>query len=368
MNARIVGNCLFVVALLGLLSGCNSTQPQTESPSDSMLPSKTATQTTMPTLKPEFTATFIASPTMTLIPTETPTEAPTATFTPSATPIPSSTPTITPTSTPAHNQPGLYSAGGCVNMKQRIGPYDYRPASIDFCVLSVEVTTDYSMIFNVSWTANFPKFVIATKKSDINNTNMYIRDDLGNRYNHISAGGAAAIEVDIEDGETVTGWFAFPPAKIGATEFAFHDADNDVFVGGMVLLNPIIINADLELNWYPYALTYKLASWETSTNDEGKNILTHTEFPNCQILENETSEIQGKYKNTITLGIVDYEIYGWYEFDKGWSVREYLAIAGIENLDSYAQPLFHVIIPFDNEIQCIYDASEVLGTLHSLEQ
>jgi len=105
---------------------------------------------------------------------------------------------------------------------------------VDWCLESVEVEADGQMKYNVSWTAHIYGYPWAHKKSDEGNRNMLLVDNLGNRYDHVEVGGAA-YEVYIRDGETVRGWFLFPPAAPGATVFAFYDNDNGVQIGDIVL-------------------------------------------------------------------------------------------------------------------------------------
>jgi hypothetical protein len=128
-------------------------------------------------------------------------------------------------------QPGVYTFEGlCTQITLAPSGQAY----LIWCVESVSVEHDSTMKFNVSWTA-FSGNRWVWKLSDIGNRNMYVTDDLGNRYDHVDMGGAAPIDVKFFNGQTIRGWFLFPPAQSGATSFTFHDDDNRVQIGGIVL-------------------------------------------------------------------------------------------------------------------------------------
>jgi hypothetical protein len=57
---------------------------------------------------------------------------------------------------------------------------------------------------------------------------MYITDDIGNRYDHYSKGGAATIDFVLANGASENGWFLFPPAHPRASYLIFHDDDNGI--------------------------------------------------------------------------------------------------------------------------------------------
>jgi hypothetical protein len=124
---------------------------------------------------------------------------------------------------PVYNAPGTYVIGKCVELK----------VPVNFCVTSVNVLMDRTMVFNVSW-ENLASFTI-TKKTDAGNPNMFVRDNLGNKYNFIQLGGDAGMTVKMEGGDIVYGSFTFPPAKEGATSFEFHDGDQGSNLPGIVL-------------------------------------------------------------------------------------------------------------------------------------
>jgi hypothetical protein len=171
---------------------------------------------------------------------DTPTDTPTRTITPTLTDTPTialtntetftATPTLT--NTPPYNMPGVYKFNKCVT---------YQPAGVPagilviFCVQSVKVYDNLNMQFNVTWRTNVELGSRLTKRSDVNNNNMFIADDLGNAYYAIDWGGSAAEKASVSK-SPIGGWFLFPPAKAGATSFIFNDADNIVFIDGIILL------------------------------------------------------------------------------------------------------------------------------------
>lgn len=128
-------------------------------------------------------------------------------------------------------QPGLYTFE---NLCTWIVLIEGR-VSVRWCVESVEVRTDGYMKVNVTWQAILPSTAPIVKYSDVGNTNMYLVDNLGNRYDHVEVGDAAAHDVRIYAYETVRGWFLFPPARAGATTFTFYDDDQHVRIEGIVL-------------------------------------------------------------------------------------------------------------------------------------
>jgi hypothetical protein len=129
--------------------------------------------------------------------------------------------------------PGIYPVNRCAKSSLNInGAYK---GELTECVLSVEVRSSGLMQFNFTWTANLVEDTPIIKYDDMNNSNMYIMDNLQNRYDHIDVGGAAAQTVDMYNGIPVEGWFLFLPAKQGATSFIFHDDDQGAAIDAIIL-------------------------------------------------------------------------------------------------------------------------------------
>jgi hypothetical protein len=131
-------------------------------------------------------------------------------------------------------QPGNYPVNRCATSSLYIqGSYK---GELTECVPSVEIRSNGFMQFNFTWTAKLVENSLIIKYDDTYNSNMYITDNLLNRYDHIEVGGAAAQTVDMSDGIPVEGWFLFPPAKQGGTSFVFHDDDQGAAIDGIVLM------------------------------------------------------------------------------------------------------------------------------------
>ena len=337
---------LIIVFAVGLALAACSQKPESPTQSSNSSP------------EPSEAAPLVPDSTNTITPTDLPTDTPlpTNTFTQTSTNTLTPTFTITPTPTQAFNVPGYYAIGNC-----KIIFYDLYPSyAIEFCILAVTIEPNGQMIYNVSWTIHFHNPVFKTKRSDAGNSNIYLLDNLGNRYDHISAGGGAARDTRVMTGETVIGWFKFNSAQEGAISFTFYHDDYGFNFSGMSFFDPYIPET-LGLFWHPLSFEYSGDSWESGASEEGGSQLTHRTIPTCQLIEWEPSEPQGSLKNTIELGGITYLIYGYNEAN--WSVREYVAIEGIEGYDPDIPPIFHAILPFDDSLQCIFDVSEVLSTL-----
>jgi hypothetical protein len=107
---------------------------------------------------------------------------------------------------------------------------------VSFCVEQVTQQADGSLKLDVSWIGRYVDTARhVAKGSDAHNRNMYLTDDLGNRYDHMDSGGAAASEVTLTNRQPAYGWFLFPPPAPGATHFTFHDDDNGQSIGGIAL-------------------------------------------------------------------------------------------------------------------------------------
>ncbi|MBN1441015.1 MAG: hypothetical protein JW929_16545 [Anaerolineales bacterium] len=201
MEKRAWMGHLIAAAALLWLSGCQTDAAPSPTPTNMMHPSE--------------------PPASALSPTDVSATAPANTLPPAAAP--------TFTATPALNLPGLYYIYQCV---------DYRPegvpVTINFCVQSVKVNEDLTMQFNVYWRTYVETGGRLTKRSDVNNQNMFLTDNLDNKYHAIGWGGNVAQAAAISK-TPVGGWFLFPAAKEGAGSFSFWDADNYAVVEGIVL-------------------------------------------------------------------------------------------------------------------------------------
>ncbi len=250
---------LISLALTALvLAGCAS-------PSSTPIALSAATETRLP--EPTFTATIEPSPTPPPSPTATattpPTSTPPATATPqpptptphppTATPRPPTatrkpTPVWTPTlkaTIPPSPSAGKAIAPGEHPQNGKCASYDIwgtdTHAQINWCIVSVFVKEETGNLEFVStWTATILAGEQVRKRTDENNTNMYLVDNLGNRYDHIVTNGAAKLGGTVRAGPPVTldGVFVFLPAQPGAFIFTFYDDDQKVSIPNINLGTP----------------------------------------------------------------------------------------------------------------------------------
>ena len=100
---------------------------------------------------------------------------------------------------------------------------------LEECVTGVSIDDQGNLTLYFRWklTSSSQNFGINIE-SDTNNQNMYIVDDLGNRWDHISTGGGANQNKTLTNGESKDGWFLFPALPPDAKGFYFVDDDNQV--------------------------------------------------------------------------------------------------------------------------------------------
>jgi hypothetical protein len=241
---------------------------------------------------------------------------------------------------------------------------------LDFCITQVVVRSDGYMIFSISQTLhNIPFYIRVTKNSDETNINMYLLDNLGNRYDHVQVGGQALERILMSSDKTVFGYFTFPPARKGVTSFAFWDDDNHIAVEDIVLVIYPINQVELTLKWHALALDYNTDLWKPGQTTDGGEFLTHVRLPGCQVMESQSTEVKGTIKNNaLVLGKTTYQLYGYIEDGKDYAVREYLAISGLPGVDVQNPVLLQVVIPLNNSQSCIQAASNLLSSLRALNK
>ena len=238
----------------------------------------------------------------------------------------------------------------------------------ELCVISVTVTRDRHMIFTMSWKlTNIPGQGTVTKQSDEYNSKMYIVDNLGNRYDHISGGGEAYDSTVMEEGVPVMGTFEFLAPPVGAFTFDFHDGNKDLVINNLRLTDPIILYGDLELTNTPYTLPYLLEFWDLVSGESGESVLTHKQMPACTLVEQSFGTPQGKLKNRLAIGTLTYDIYGYIDQANNLGVREYVLVEGVDGLDPQNLPFFVITIPLDNSEACIFAVSDLLAGVYGGE-
>jgi len=100
-------------------------------------------------------------------------------------------------------------------------------AVLEECVTSVTVNNDGKIRINFRWELVSGSLNLGVNiPPDTNNQNMYILDDLGNRWAHISTGGGANQNVTLYLGDYKEGWFLFPALPTDSSGFYFIDEDN----------------------------------------------------------------------------------------------------------------------------------------------
>jgi hypothetical protein len=96
------------------------------------------------------------------------------------------------------------------------------------------------MRFNVRWNMKYNETNRRQfKPSGIINYDIYLKDDLENRYDHIDTGGYASQDTTLNSlgGEgDCNGWFQFPKAKQGTKSFKFIYSANSVEINDIILL------------------------------------------------------------------------------------------------------------------------------------
>jgi uncharacterized cupredoxin-like copper-binding protein len=110
---------------------------------------------------------------------------------------------------------------------------------IDVLLDKVEVDSNGFMKLIITYQAIVIPYNALYKESDIGNTNMYLTDELNNRYDFVDIGGAAASYTVFYNSTAVSGWFTFPPEQNNTRIFFFHDGDLGVTSPEIVLENGI---------------------------------------------------------------------------------------------------------------------------------
>lgn len=131
-----------------------------------------------------------------------------------------------PLPTIAVSQPSSFEyKNGCMQIDIPAQPNSI----LEECVTSVSLDEKGYLTLFFRWTLTTSSQNLGINiESDANNQNMYILDDLGNRWDHIATGGAANQNKTLTNGKSYDGWFQFPPLPPEAKGFYFVDDDNQV--------------------------------------------------------------------------------------------------------------------------------------------
>ena len=130
---------------------------------------------------------------------------------------------------PIYIPPGTYTVNKCrqaplYNEGQSVG-------TLKECIPEVEVWETGYMQFNITWTADLiDEIDTIIKWTDAEDHNIYLMDNLDNRYDHVQVGGSAGQTTLLYDGVPAEGWFLFLPAKENAARFTFYDDDQGIAI------------------------------------------------------------------------------------------------------------------------------------------
>ena len=162
------------------------------------------------------------------------------------------------------------------------------------------------------------------------------------------------------------GWYVFPRPVQKARSLTFFDDSRKLIIPGISLDPESLIGIEARMVFYPLVWYYARANWTTTISQEGGLLMTHRKIANCLVQEWTPSQPVGKYKNNIEINGVTYDLYSWSEPDKGWSVREYVALKGFGSATLEIPPLFRATIPSDNANLCANEVATLLGSLKAV--
>ena len=109
-------------------------------------------------------------------------------------------------------------------------------ASLRWCVEAIAFTEESAMELHVSWKGSGLAGKRLFKGSDSDNHRMYLRDELGKRYDHVATRGAARDGGRLDgDHQALHGVFVFPPPQTSAKAFTFQDDDQKASIPGITL-------------------------------------------------------------------------------------------------------------------------------------
>lgn len=141
--------------------------------------------------------------------------------------------TPTATSTP---RPVSYPIDACMSVE--IPPSQDIPFRWEFkeCVESITVLEDSSLRVIYRWEytkiggENLPEHACLVKYPDYQNRNMYMVDNLGNRYDHTYTPNKTNVDLLCGNAEYGVYWdyFLFPPVNTEANYLIFYDDDQNI--------------------------------------------------------------------------------------------------------------------------------------------
>jgi len=114
---------------------------------------------------------------------------------------------------------GDYAVHACMQISLSAGGY------AEECVEGVSILPDGNMRIDFTWAFYSSGENIYTISPVDNNRNMYLVDNLGNRYDHILSSPETSQVRQAAEGDKLTGWFLFPEVSHSANYLIFHDDD-----------------------------------------------------------------------------------------------------------------------------------------------
>jgi hypothetical protein len=96
------------------------------------------------------------------------------------------------------------------------------------CISTARLLPDGRLRLDMVWQASLQTGASVIIHPAMETGGMYLSDDLGNRYNPVETGGAAAQKTVLNGSQQATGWFIFDTPSQYAHQFVFHDSDNGI--------------------------------------------------------------------------------------------------------------------------------------------
>jgi hypothetical protein len=277
-------------------------------------------------------------------------------------PINTATPTALATSTPTPDPkvllPGLYHTQGCVLKPLADG-------TLTTCVEYVEIKNG-SLDVVMSWEMRkVSKEWVVTKPSFANSQKyLYFIDEFGQRYNFTGAGGGATQALVMKNKHPIYGWFGFPIPTNGAKQFTFYDDGLQVSYK-LRLTDREVVQAQAVLTRYPLQITYYIKNWELAEDNRGALTFLDNRLAGCTLTEVSQVSAEAKYKSTMSIGEINYAVYGWSDPANQRSIRDYVATWASEGDE--IKPVFEVTIPAETDVQCLSDLDELLSSMEPSE-
>lgn len=107
-------------------------------------------------------------------------------------------------------------------------------------------------------------------------------------------------------------------------------------------------------------LPYRKESW-TAAEQDGQPALSLNSLPACTVSEGPAGAPQGVLKNKVTLGGMNFDMFGYLETERNLGFREYVLTGGLSGLPEGAAVKLLVAIPLDKTADCVAAAGTLIG-------